>query len=318
MREGMPDAEKPTADDPAQAAPPPRAEAPAAAPARKRSGRGRKAARTIAQVASAIRQRDEIVSNVLDLLHQSGFIDKPTHDRVWAVYERGDARTRAMIQELIARVTRVRGEDLEQAADPARFDEEHLSGRALNALEQLPQVDLASVADRARGFDVDDLIALTEGRGRIFEALTQAPVAVNRVRRQLVFVGAAIIVVVGVALLFPDYALYIAFYGLLGVLALVGGLLIKWGWQIGRFAKRYDIDLATLAKLPPEDRALILGRRVWNRFSGSGLVGSVLERRLRTSSSEPPQARRPEPMGPPVPQRPLPIDDDEAGGAGEP
>lgn len=251
--------------------------APAAEPKRRRD-----TGETVAQVAYALRHRDAIVEHALEVLEAIGVVDPSTKAHVHGIYERGDARTRLIIQELIARTMRVPVDRLEEALEEQTWDADAMSSRALDALSELeiPSVDPRAAGDRVRALDVEAVLARAEGRSRLLSFIGDLPVTVHKVQRALLLVGVALLVLVGVALLFPDQAALIAFYGLLALIALLGGLLLKVSWSIKRAAKDADLDLAVLARLKPEERRILLLRRVVLRVFDRDRAGDIVERGL--------------------------------------
>lgn len=248
----------------------------------RKAAQRRARADTVAQVAHAIRHRDEIVTSALGMLAGAGVLDQATEARLLKLYTDGDARTRSVIQQVVARVLRVPADQIEHVIESGEVDPAALSGQALEALDALtlPELDISAAAERVRSLDMEGWVDQRSVHTKMAAVLGDLPLAINRARLRMLQVGIAALLVVAAALLFPDQALWIAFFGLLGLIAILGGLLLSWSWKINRAAKRADLDLAVLARLTPEERRLILMRRLLLRFADANRLGDFVERGL--------------------------------------
>lgn len=266
---------------------------------------------TVSQVAHALRHRDAIVHSALEFLHGAGFLEDETRRRVQETYELGDARTRLAIQELLGRVLKVPLDRLDEhlaegQVDPARISEASL--RDLEALA-LPQIDVEAVVGRIRGFDLDRLVARQDSKALRY--VTDIPVRLNRLRLGLLFGGIAVLLLVTLALLFPTYTLYIFLYGALALLAVLGGLMVTWSIRLERGAKALGIDLVVFSRLSPEERRVLVARRVLVHVLDPQRLGDVVEKSLHSVLPKRMQAPSrgdvvPEPKRP-RPARPRPL-----------
>lgn len=269
---------------------------------------------TVSQVAHALRHRDEIVLTALEFLEGSGFLDTATRLRVQATYEAGDTATRMAVQDLLSRVLRVPLDQLDEQLQTGQVDPARISTAALDALEELslPQVDVAAVAAKVRGFDMEALVERSIGDNKVLRFVTDIPVMLNNLRLGMLFGGIAMLLVVAVALLFPQYALWIAFYGLLVTLALLGGLLVTWAVRLERGSKEFGIDLVVFSRLEPDERRLLVVRRMWLGVVDTRRLGDLVEKSLHAVLPERMRAPQRGRVGPepkrPRPARPLPRD----------
>lgn len=251
---------------------------------------GREGTRRVAEVFA---DRDDLVERGLLWLQEADFVDEEARKRLWERYKRGDEATRAFLQEQVASVIGV----TKDAPGTAPADPDDVDPLELEVLKQLssPKVDLQEVVDQVGRFDPLRFLGDPKDPGPVMRFLSDAPLAVHRLRNRLLLAGSAFMVfVVGLmvlAVFVPAAVPYVGFAGVVLSAFAVGFFLLRSGFWIGRTAKKQGIDLRLYARLPDDERRVLFVRRIGLRVLDPKRVEWFMQRVQGLTPEEPMQAQ---------------------------
>jgi hypothetical protein len=235
-----------------------------------------------AHLAHAIQQREEYVLRGLAFLREAGLIDAETEHRLAIRYREGDAAARKAVTDRLARIMGTAPEAIgdEPALRAATGEPGETESLELGQGARSPSAS----GERIRGVDLGRLLGRSDDPGAVLTFLARAPLAVQRTRRVLLYVGALILLLVAAlgatGRLYPAVIPYVGFFGVVFVLLLVAFFALITSRRIHRTANNLGIDLDAYAKLPEDERRILLVRRIGLHALDTARRNDLLERPL--------------------------------------
>lgn len=274
----------------------------------RRKGRTRRRLKQATQAAHVLANRQDYVAQGLSLLHNLGVLDKAAHDRLVARYQEGDEATRRLLREQVERILAgarqgQRPAEERAGADaappaPEQIDPQRIQRGEVEVLQTLAseQVDVHEVANYVQHLDPVRWLGDPKHPGALMRFFSEVPLVVHRFQRRVFWSGIFMIafaaLLVATAITVPAIVPYVGVGGVVLLALLFGYWLLRGSIWVDRAVKKQGIDLDVYARLPDDERRLLLIRRIGMRVVDPEKLGAALERGLHGPGHAPVAKKR--------------------------